>query len=56
MDLLSKDMIEQWIIPHLSKGARGPQPAVKLVDRVRAILPRLKNRHTVAVFARQCVL
>ncbi|MBD0377370.1 MAG: hypothetical protein ICV51_17295, partial [Flavisolibacter sp.] len=43
MDVLSKDMIEQWIIPHVSKGARGPQPAVKLVDRVRAILPRLKT-------------
>ncbi|MBD0284126.1 MAG: hypothetical protein ICV79_01730 [Flavisolibacter sp.] len=43
MDVLSKDMIERWIIPHVSKGARGPQPAVKLADRVRAILPRLKT-------------
>ncbi len=43
MEVLSKDMIEQWIIPHLSKGKRGPAPEVKLVDIVRAILHRLKT-------------
>lgn len=43
MEVLDKDMIERWIIPHLSKGARGPEPAVKLVDVVRAILHRLKT-------------
>ena len=43
MEVLSKDMIEQWIIPHLGKGTRGPEPAVQLVDIVRAILHRLKT-------------
>lgn len=43
MEVLDKDMIERWIIPHLSKGARGPEPAVSLVDVVRAILHRLKT-------------
>src|ERR1043165_2688024 len=43
MEVLSKDMIERWIIPHLSKGERGPEPQVSLVDVVRAILHRLKT-------------
>jgi transposase len=43
MEVLSKDMIERWIIPHLSKGKRGPKPEVKLVDVVGAILHRLKT-------------
>jgi len=43
MEVLSKDMIERWIIPHLSKGERGPKPEVQLVDVVRAILHRLKT-------------
>ncbi|HUC81936.1 MAG TPA: IS5 family transposase [Flavisolibacter sp.] len=43
MEVLSKDMIERWVIPHLSKGARGPQPTVDLADLVRAILHRLKT-------------
>lgn len=43
MEVLHKDMIEQWIVPHLSKGKRGPKPAVKLADIVRAILHRLKT-------------
>jgi len=43
MEVLSKDMIEQWVIPHLSKGERGPKPEVGLVDLVRAILYRLKT-------------
>ena len=43
MEVLSKDMIEKWIIPHLSKGERGPKPGVKIVDIVRSILHRLKT-------------
>lgn len=43
MEVLSKDMIERWIIPHLSKGNRGPEPGVSLVDIVRAIFHRLKT-------------
>lgn len=43
MEVLSKGMIERWIIPHLSKGKRGPKPRVALVDVVRAILHRLKT-------------
>lgn len=43
MEVLSKDMIERWIIPHLSKGKRGPEPEVKLVEIVEVILYRLKT-------------
>lgn len=43
MEVLSKDMIETWIIPHLSKGEGGPKPGVKVTDLVRAILHRLKT-------------
>lgn len=43
MEVLGKDMIEQWVIPHLSKGTRGPEPGVSLVDVVRAIFHRLKT-------------
>ena len=43
MEVLSKDMIERWVIPHLSKRKRGPAPEVKLTDIVRAILHRLKT-------------
>ncbi|MBD0333084.1 MAG: IS5 family transposase [Chitinophagaceae bacterium] len=43
MEVLSKDMIERWVIPHLSKGERGPKPQVELVNIVRAILHRLKT-------------
>lgn len=43
MEVLGKDMIERWIVPHLSVGARGPEPGVALVDIVRAILHRLKT-------------
>jgi transposase len=43
MEVLSKDMIEQWIIPHLSKGERGPEPEVELCAIVQAILYRLKT-------------
>ncbi len=28
MEVLRKDMIEQWIIPHLNTGTRGPEPGV----------------------------
>ncbi len=43
MEVLSKGMIEQWIIPHLSQGGRGPEPGVALVNIVGAILYRLKT-------------
>lgn len=43
MEVLSKDMIERWIIPHLSKGERGPKPSVSLAIIVQAILYRLKT-------------
>jgi transposase len=41
MEVLSKVMIEQWILPHLSKGERGPEPEVELSAIVQAILYRL---------------
>ena len=43
MEVLRKAMIEQWIIPHLSKGERGPEPEVVLSAVVQAILYRLKT-------------
>lgn len=43
MEVLSKDMIERWILPHLSQGKRGPEPQVELADIVQAILYRLKT-------------
>ena len=43
MEVLSKDIIEKWILPHLSRGERGPKPAVSLGDVVRAIFHRLKT-------------
>lgn len=43
MKVLSKDMIEQWIIPHLSKGERGPEPSVDLSVIVQLIFYRLKT-------------
>ncbi len=43
MEVPSKDMIEQWIVPHLSKGERGPEPGVALSAIVQAILYRLKT-------------
>jgi transposase len=43
MEVLSKDRIERWIIPYLSKGERGPEPEVELVAIVQAILYRLKS-------------
>ena len=43
MEVLSKDRIEQWIIPHLSIGGRGPEPQVELSAIVQAILYRLKT-------------
>jgi len=43
MEVLSKDMIERWIIPYLSKGERGPKPLIPLATIVQVILYRLKT-------------
>lgn len=43
MEVLSKDMIQEWIIPHLSKGKRGPKPTVELCQIVQLIFYRLKT-------------
>lgn len=43
MEVLSKDMIQEWIIPHLSKGKRGPKPSVELCEIVQLIFYRLKT-------------
>jgi transposase len=43
MEVLSKDMIEQWIVPHLSVGKRGTKASVELWRIVAAILYRLKS-------------
>ncbi len=41
--MLSKNIIEKWIIPHLSVGIRGFEPTVPLVELVEAIFHRLKT-------------
>ena len=43
MEVVSKDKIETWILPNLSKGKRGPGPTVALWQVVQAILYRLKS-------------
>lgn len=43
MEVLSKSMIEKWIVPYLSVGKRGAKAGVPVSDIVRAILHRLKT-------------
>lgn len=43
MEVLSKVMIERWIMPHLSKGARGPALTVEVVNIIRAIFYQSKT-------------
>lgn len=43
MEVLSKGMIERWILPHVSKGRRGPEPSVEIVNVIRAVFYRLKT-------------
>ncbi len=43
MEVLSKSMIEKWIVPYLSVGKRGAKPGVMLHDVVAIILHRLKS-------------
>ena len=43
MEVVSKDKIETWILPYLSKGKRGPGPSVPLWQVIQAILYRLKS-------------
>lgn len=43
MIVLSKDIIEQWIIPHLGVGSRGLQISVLLKEIVSSIFYRLKT-------------
>lgn len=43
MEVLSKDMIERLIVPHISKGERGPEPSVDLCAVIQAIFYRLKT-------------
>jgi hypothetical protein len=38
MEVVSKDKIEQWILPHLSKGIHGTKVGVELGRIVAAIL------------------
>lgn len=38
MGILSKNTIEKWIVPHLSKASRGFEAKAPLVEIVEAIL------------------
>jgi transposase len=43
MGILSKDMIEKWILPHLTVGSRGFETSVPLTEIVACIFHRLKT-------------
>ena len=43
MEVLCKDIVQRWVIPHLSKGSRGPEKTVETTNIVRAIFYRLKT-------------
>ena len=43
MEVLCKDIIRAWILPHLSTGTRGPDPKVDLLEVVECILYKLKT-------------
>jgi transposase len=43
MEVISKSMIEKWIVPYLSIGKRGAKTGVAIADIVRAIVHRLKT-------------
>ena len=43
MEILHKDIIRTWLLPHLSLGTRGPACRVELPDVVEAILYKLKT-------------
>lgn len=43
MEVLRKDIIRTWILPHLSTGTRGPDPQVDLLEVVECILYKLKS-------------
>ena len=43
MGIISKSMIEQWILPHLTIGKRGFETTVPLTEIVACILYRLKT-------------
>lgn len=43
MEVLPKDIIRTWILPHLSVGERGPDCQAHLLEVVEAILYKLKT-------------
>lgn len=43
MGIMSKDMIEKWILPHLTVGERGFEPTAPLLEIVECIFHRLKR-------------
>jgi|GEM_PF-2870062 len=43
MGVLNKDIIETWIIPHLTVGSRGFEPTVSVEEIINAIFYRLKT-------------
>jgi hypothetical protein len=40
MGIISKDMIEEWILPHLTVGDRGFEPTVPIIEIVDGARPR----------------
>jgi hypothetical protein len=42
-EVLSKDKIEMWIVPHLRKGSRGTKESIEVWRIIAAILYRLNS-------------
>lgn len=43
MGVLNKDIIETWILPHLTVGSRGFEPTASVEEIINAIFYRLKT-------------
>ncbi len=43
MGIMNKDMIEKWIVPHLTVGERGFEVTTPLTEIVECIFHRLKT-------------
>ena len=43
IEVLHKDVVRTWILPHLSAGTRGPDPTVDLLEVVECLLHKLKT-------------
>jgi transposase len=43
MEVLNTGIVKRWIMPHVSKGSRGPETTVETADISGAVFYRLKT-------------